>query len=113
LRAGLRGALADTEQTQRFVASFVRPRGIELPAVSLLADEIEHLGTKEAAPLPRPAATRLLAIALGGAAALRRARMARGRRPRAAQDAAALALEESLREEAPSRRIEHERHAKS
>jgi hypothetical protein len=110
LRAGIREAAADADQTRSFVASFVRPRGIGLPAVPLLADEIERLAAIEAAPLPRPAATRLLSIALSGVAALRRARMRR-RGPDAAPDAASAALEAALRDEAPSRRIETERQA--
>ena len=41
-------------ETQRFVASFIRPHGIERPATPIFVDTIERLA---AAPAPRPSST--------------------------------------------------------
>jgi len=56
--AQLNERLADTAEaraeTRRFVASFVRPHGIEKPATQIFADVLEELAASPA-PSPRPA----------------------------------------------------------
>jgi hypothetical protein len=74
LRAHLHDPSSDTERTRRFVESFVRPRGLAIPATEVLADEIERVATLRAAPLPRPPATRLLQLFVGLGAGIRRRR---------------------------------------
>lgn len=49
----------DSEQTRRFIASFVRPNGIDRPASPIVADEIEAIGRD-----PQPAPDRPPAWAL-------------------------------------------------
>jgi hypothetical protein len=48
-------------ETQRFVASFIRPHGIDRPATPIFVDTIERLG---AAAAPRPISTPLWAYAV-------------------------------------------------
>jgi hypothetical protein len=50
LRAVLEGGDEHAEQTRRFVASFVRPHGLERPAAPILADAIEELARLSARP---------------------------------------------------------------
>jgi hypothetical protein len=60
----------DTEQTRRFVASFVRPCGLDRPATPILADGIEELAALPAPAGARPAAgTYVLRVAFSGLAA--------------------------------------------
>jgi hypothetical protein len=79
LRSGIRDASADLEQTERFVAAFVRPRGLGRSASQVLADEIEGLERIAPGRLPSPPATRVLHLALRATAAVR----SRRRRSRA------------------------------
>jgi hypothetical protein len=74
LRANLGDEPSDRERTRRFVGSFVRPRGLDVPATGVLADEIERLASVRAAPLPRPPATRAFRLAVAVAAGARRRR---------------------------------------
>lgn len=106
LRDAVRDAAAESERTLDFVGRFVRPHGLERSSTAILVDEIEKTAELSAAPLPRPAATRLLRLLLGAVAAWRRARMSR---PASAPDAAAEALETQLRTRSPRMRIEAER----
>jgi hypothetical protein len=80
LRAGIEAAATDLEQTRTFVEAFVRPRGLDRTATSILAEEIEQLALVRAAPLPSSLATSVLRVALYPAAAFRRARGRRDRR---------------------------------
>jgi hypothetical protein len=34
---------AGVERCRRFIASFIRPRGIDLPVAPIMVDEIEHV----------------------------------------------------------------------
>jgi hypothetical protein len=43
LRASLAQPDAGVERCRRFIASFVRPRGIDLPVAPIMVDEIEHV----------------------------------------------------------------------
>jgi hypothetical protein len=43
LRASLAQPGAGVERCRRFIASFVRPRGIDLPVAPIMVDEIEHV----------------------------------------------------------------------
>jgi hypothetical protein len=67
LRAALQNGDRHSAQTRAFVASFVRPRGLDRPATPILADEIESLSREAPAPsrrsLGRYAARTLLAPA--------------------------------------------------
>jgi hypothetical protein len=74
LRAGIRGTSADLEQTERFVAGFVRPRGLGRSASQILADEIEGLERIAPDQLPSPSATKVFRLVLRGIAAVRRRR---------------------------------------
>jgi hypothetical protein len=49
-------------ETERFVASFVRPNGIGTPCTPILADAIARVGWKGAQPRPEPAAARALRL---------------------------------------------------
>jgi hypothetical protein len=66
----LRDPAAAHAETQRFVASFVRPHGLERPATPIVVDAIEQLGAQPAPdPQPVPAwAIALRPVVLGAAA---------------------------------------------
>jgi hypothetical protein len=50
----------DERKLRQFVEGFVRPRGIDVPATPLLADEIERLGLLRVEPLTHPMWARAL-----------------------------------------------------
>jgi hypothetical protein len=56
LASCLRDPAAARLETERFVASFIRPHGIERPATAIVADAIERLGAapRSAAAAPSP-----------------------------------------------------------
>lgn len=60
---------AHTEQTRRFVESFVRPRGLEQPAAPFLADAVEELAALSPAPSGWSAAPLLRVVLLPAAVA--------------------------------------------
>jgi hypothetical protein len=66
-------ALADPEsaraQTQRFVASFVRPHGLDRPATPFVVDAVERLARPAPAPTRPAAATLALRLPLAVLAA--------------------------------------------
>ena len=51
-------------RTRRFVESFVRPHGIDLPAAPIMADAIEALAALSPAPAHRSPGSRLLGLVL-------------------------------------------------
>jgi hypothetical protein len=59
----LRDARATRDQISRFVASFIRPRGVERPATPIFADTVFELARSEAPTAERPPAWRYLAWA--------------------------------------------------
>jgi hypothetical protein len=70
----LRDPAASRAETARFVASFIRPHGVDRPATPVFADVIERLGATPA-PGPRPAPAwalllRPLVLALAAPAAI-------------------------------------------
>ncbi len=72
---------ADAERRRRFVASFVRPHGLDRPATPIFADEVERLATLPiAAPVARAGV--LLRAALRTEVALTSARLALARKRR-------------------------------
>jgi hypothetical protein len=50
----LRDPAASRAETERFVASFIRPHGVDRPATPVFADAVERLAARPA-PAPRPA----------------------------------------------------------
>jgi len=70
----LRSPAASRAETDRFVASFIRPHGVDRPATPVFADVIERLAARPA-PAPRPAPVwapllRPVALALAAPVAL-------------------------------------------
>ncbi len=66
LRRVLDEQAADAGQRLRFVESFVRPHGLELPALPILADAVEELAELPADPRAKPSLLRyLLALEAG------------------------------------------------
>lgn len=73
LRESLRDTSAAGERTRAFVAAFIRPRGADQDATTILADEIERVASTRPSPLP----TRTLRLPLTALAAMRRRKRAR------------------------------------
>ena len=63
----LEDPVATRAETERFVASFIRPHGVERPATPIVADAVEQVAAG-AAPVPAPAWPALLRPAVLGAA---------------------------------------------
>jgi hypothetical protein len=84
LREALRDVDTRAEQTKRFIGSFIRPLGTDVPATPVLADAIEKLGGLTPTPLRRSPAATAMAIPLRGLVMSARAGRAAKRALRAA-----------------------------
>jgi hypothetical protein len=90
------GSTPDAERSAQFIRTFVRPRGLEVSATSLVVEALEAIGAAAPpAPIPPPAWTRLLRPLL---APFARAATARVKR-----------MEEELRHEKRKALMEHRR----